>query len=351
MLEKLITNLKNSLGSKKKNSNDAEENDDESESNSSEENNSEELEASPDADAEKAKNKRSMIIKVIVVLALVYLVVDQFLLKPEEAPVTEVASPGPKKNKKQAQVPVDATAAATDPTATAPVEPATVPPTDPAAAPVESPTAVTEAPVAPVAPVAPAPVPEAPVESAGTITQAPIAAPTPEPAPSPDAGKVAEAVLPAAPETPMAPIENPTVLEKPAEVKEATPVVSNLGEAKSVEKQIDKEIDKLIEKDEQKGMPEVVSDMKSKITATEEAYVEPPSYEDLGRGLVYNCKEKFWVCVDKISYSQCGKNMKYNKEHQKPAECAVVNVYSSNDDCSLIQKYNVSKNKTTDFCN
>jgi hypothetical protein len=172
------------------------------------------------------------------------------------------------------------------------------------------------------------------------------------------------------------PIENINMGEKPKDM--AMPMASespkdnvvkveepklNLGETKVHEKEIDKQIDMLIEKDNSKDLTKAVTsemvkspdtakaiDLKDKI-AVEETYVAPPTYEAAGRGLVYNCTDKFWVCVDKPSYVTCNKNMKYNKSQNKKAECAVVNVYNSQEDCSVIQKYYVSSNKSTEFCN
>lgn len=82
-------------------------------------------------------------------------------------------------------------------------------------------------------------------------------------------------------------------------------------------------------------------------TATETL---PPSYDNPGRGLVYNCKDKHWACLDKESFIICNKNMKWNKFKGSPAECVIRDVYASDDDCSKVQKYNVSTNQLTDFC-
>ena len=90
-------------------------------------------------------------------------------------------------------------------------------------------------------------------------------------------------------------------------------------------------------------------DLKDKIVV-DEIYIDPPNYEVLGRGLVYNCKEKFWSCVSKSAYLQCNKNMKWNKSNNKKSECAVVDVYNTDEDCQKIQKYNVAISKATAFC-
>jgi len=76
----------------------------------------------------------------------------------------------------------------------------------------------------------------------------------------------------------------------------------------------------------------------------------PPSYDQIGRGLVYNCKGKYWACVDKATYLICNKNFKYNESVGKDKECVTQSIYASDDDCAKVQKYNVSVNQSTDFC-
>jgi len=89
--------------------------------------------------------------------------------------------------------------------------------------------------------------------------------------------------------------------------------------------------------------------LEDKIVA-DDVYTPPPVYDQLGRGLVYNCKEKHWACVEKSAYVLCNKNMLWNKSKGKPAECSVQNVYNSDADCNTVQKYNISTSKPTPFC-
>ena len=79
-------------------------------------------------------------------------------------------------------------------------------------------------------------------------------------------------------------------------------------------------------------------------------YVAPPNYKRLGRGLVYNCIDKHWACVDKFAYFQCRENFKYNKGHKKKAECVIRNVYASVEDCSVIQTHYINMGEPTGFC-
>lgn len=155
------------------------------------------------------------------------------------------------------------------------------------------------------------------------------------------------------------PVENINVAQKQEEVvipaASLTEVVIPVAE-----KEMDKKIDQLIENEvihepvktarsgERQERKEEVN-LADKIVI-EDKYVEPPTFEYLGRGLVYNCKEKFWACLNKLSYIQCNKNMKWNSTNNKPIECAVVNVYNSNDDCETVQRYNVSTGQPTPFC-
>ncbi|HAZ14645.1 MAG: hypothetical protein A2X86_06155 [Bdellovibrionales bacterium GWA2_49_15] len=83
----------------------------------------------------------------------------------------------------------------------------------------------------------------------------------------------------------------------------------------------------------------------------EETYVSPPSYEVLGRGLVYNCKGKHWACVNQEAYFACRNNMNWNSKNRKPHECYTFNVYASDEDCEVIQRYNINTLAKTDFCN
>ena len=75
-----------------------------------------------------------------------------------------------------------------------------------------------------------------------------------------------------------------------------------------------------------------------------------PDYFIIGRGLVYNCTGKHWACVDKKSYFICLKNYKASKENGVRPECSVEAIYGSDDDCQVIQTYNINTSKPTNFC-
>lgn len=147
------------------------------------------------------------------------------------------------------------------------------------------------------------------------------------------------------------------VIEKVAEkvAEQVPPKVPPSVEEVKPTGELDQNLDSLIDSVEAKDKTATEAQAKKetkledKIVA-DDVYMPPPSYDHLGRGLVYNCKEKYWACVDKLSYVNCNKNMKWNKTHQKPAECAVSSVYNSDDDCGVVQKYNISSSVPTPFC-
>lgn len=79
-------------------------------------------------------------------------------------------------------------------------------------------------------------------------------------------------------------------------------------------------------------------------------YVEPPSYDRLGRGLVYNCSGRHWACVDRESYFKCRDNKLWAQQEEEQKECYPVAVYATEEDCRIVQAYNVNTSEPTDFC-
>lgn len=98
------------------------------------------------------------------------------------------------------------------------------------------------------------------------------------------------------------------------------------------------------------NIEEEEKEKKKELSEKEKSYIAPPNYHLLGRGLVYNCKEKYWACVGKISYFQCGGHQKWSEEYQESPKCVTSNVYSSVKDCETVQAYYVDNNEPTDFC-
>jgi hypothetical protein len=321
MFEKLFTSLKQSLPEplrKKLGIEDEITHNDHSEEQSEESHDSSSNESTGD---DKKKKQISMIIRVVVVIGLGYLAIDHFFLKEE--PKNEIANISARPRKRKVK-PGDKTAPA-----------GTVAPVDKVAD-------------------------KATDKVADKTSVEPIVK-TPE-----TAEKKSEDKAEMKPVEVVSPVENINIADKkieetsPSKIEEKpidnTPILKNptestpkTGEVKSSE-QVDKSLDSLIDsvdgKDKATDESSTKKDTKleDKIVA-DDIYTEPPVYDLLGRGLVYNCKEKYWACVDKSAYVKCNKNMKWNKSHGKPAECSVLNVYNSDDDCGVVQKYNISTSK------
>ncbi len=308
MLEKLITNIKKSLpGALRKKSGAEEDNDEIDVSENDEAGDDSELNADEGAPVEDKKKKQtSMIIRVVVILGLGYYALDEFVLKKSAEPtVEELLAKAPKKNKK-----------------VVPVKKEETPPSEAQTTTPSADSAVAETP--------------SPSE---TITQAPIENVNVMDKNEPDTSSTQTAPEPT----------TPTVTETPAE--------------RPAEPKVDKSLDQLVESVDQNATSpmEVVkvpsqgqqegsdSSLASKIVE-DVAETAPPAYDQVGRGLVYNCKDKYWACIDKPAYVVCNKNMKWNSSKGKTAECVVQAVYNSEEDCAKIQKYNVSTNKETSFC-
>ena len=282
------------------------------------------------ADKNKKMNKRSMAIRVLVVLVIAYFVVDQFILNDKNNNQVVDIPVKPRKRRK-------------------PVPPKVDPAKAEEAKPAEK-----------VAEKAPGAIEAKPEEKSEAKSEV-------------KSDKKEEMKADVKIET-TAPVENINIAEKKAE-EPANPIIDEVpvdeivkappektpkeispkvGEMKSSEK-VDQSLDSLIDSVDSKeslaadNQAKKPTSLEDKIVA-DDVYVAPPVYDQLGRGLVYNCKEKYWSCVDKLSYVTCNKNMKWNKAHQKPIECAVSNVYNSDDDCGVVQKYNISTSKPTAFC-
>lgn len=309
MLEKLITNFKNSLPESIRKKMGMEVESDEKVEDS-EENELQKYEAddAPDTSAEDKKKKQvSMILRVLIILGLAYFAVDEFLLKKNsggDQNVDEMLANMPVKRKKKKPV------VAVDPAETTTHE---------------NPDSTTP----------PEQVP--PIENVNVL----------------DKNDTTESPS----------LESETQIETPAA---ETP--SEVSETKVVDTSVDKKLDQLIDNvdestatteeisipsqphvEEVEKTPKKETSMASKIVE-DLSETPPPSYDLIGRGLVYNCKDKYWACVDKPAYVQCNKNMKWNKSKGNNIECVVQNIYNSDEDCAKIQKYNVSTSVATTFC-
>ncbi len=335
MLEKLITNLKNSLPEPiRKKMGMVDESDEEVEDSEEDELQKYEADDAPNTDAEDKKKKQiSMIIRVVVILGIAYFAVDEFVLKKNtggEQSVDELLANMPvKKKKKKPAVAVDPTSAQALESAKGVAE-----------------TAATSTP-----------------ENPDTITDADTGGEaTPAQNPPIENVNILDKTASATPESQMQ-IESPTA-ETPPEVTET----------KVIDTSVDKKLDQLVDnvdqstatteevtipsqpQGSQSGMGHLEATEPKKDTSMASKIVEdvtetsPPAYDQIGRGLVYNCTDKYWACVDKPAYVHCNKNMKWNKSKGNNMECVVQNIYSSDEDCAKIQKYNVSTSVATSFC-
>lgn len=300
MFDKLITKLKDSLPGAKKNAESEDELENEEES--VEESDSEGEAVS--AEDEK-KKKISMMIRVVVILLLGYLAVDQFILNPQgEQSVDQLTANIPKKRKKPKPVESTEENVVADQKTTTPD----------ANEKKEEPIVSNEPPVENIN------IANRPVEDQPAVDSSPAT----DSAPAIDTSTTTE---------------SPTVGETPSSEVTQAPTTG--------ENAMDSRLDQLIENVETK---EKKSPNLAEKIAEEATMVAPPPYDVLGRGLVYNCKDKFWACIDKPNYVTCNKNMKWNSSKGNPQECVVQNVYNSDEDCIKIQKYNVSSNQPTAFC-
>jgi len=113
----------------------------------------------------------------------------------------------------------------------------------------------------------------------------------------------------------------------------------------------------LVQENQQQEITDMISeiekDVKNEKTNQEKnkfKYVPPPDYNYPGRGLVYNCLNKHWACVDKVPYSQCRDHYLWSHEKKKNPLCAPIDVYASDKDCIRAQTYNINTLKSVDKC-
>jgi hypothetical protein len=307
--------------------------------------------ASAASSDDEKKQRISMIIRVIVILGIAYFALDEFVLKADKTPSVDevVAQQQAMKKKKKVKEAAAKTAATTEATKTANPEAATSETANTEAQsgttiPAEKP-ASTEMPVADTS---------APVENINILNKETAAT---------DAPAATKATTTSAPSTTPTETSITPAPEKASEVVTSSRVI---GQAN-----VDQKIDQLMDGVDQSGTVEEVKipsqpaidaatmtttsisssmdSMASKITE-DVPETAPPAYDQVGRGLVYNCKDKYWACLDKASYVTCNKNMKWNKSKGKAQECVVQNIYNSDEDCAKVQKYNVSSDLPTAFC-
>lgn len=75
-----------------------------------------------------------------------------------------------------------------------------------------------------------------------------------------------------------------------------------------------------------------------------------PSYEIAGLGLVYNCKDGHWACIEREEYGKCRQNYSWNKNEGIPLECYPVAFLKTEYDCAMVQQEKIDSVSDTDFC-
>lgn len=78
----------------------------------------------------------------------------------------------------------------------------------------------------------------------------------------------------------------------------------------------------------------------------------PPAltYHIAGRGLIYNCKDFHWACVDKSSYLDCDKHYLWSVKNNEKVGCVTQNIYSNFEDCKILQIYYINTKRKVLKC-
>lgn len=258
------------------------------------------------SDEEKKKKQKQLIIRIVVGVLAVYMIADEFLLKPSEE---EVAIPTEVQRPKRKPKPVKK---------------------EEIAKPVEQ-----EKPSGPIA---------------EPVVQEEIKIPDVSNVPKEEVEKV-EVVEDKKEDVPidleLAPKEVEEVksedeVVESEKVEEVPPAVgeSEVEEVVPVEKGATNLEDKL---------SEITEELENKEKEVLE-YTPAPNYEDYGKGLVYNCKDKHWACVDRKPYLQCEMNYKWSKQNGKIPECSIEKTYADFKSCRIVQIHYINTIKEAPDC-
>ena len=318
---------------------------------------------------DEAKKKRSMLIKVAAIAAIIVVGGPEImnLLGPEEVNL-ENLSPPPKKKKRRkekkkkaffpkAKKSKDMTSDAQVAVAKDPKQPFFPKAKKPKDMTSDAQVAVAKSPKQPFFPKAkntsadsaPTPTPQMPPKTADATADS-TPPPTPKMAPK-TADATADSVPPPTPKMPPktadattdAPIKK--AKRGPASISE-TPAAMDIPPETPAKPLLAKEASS----DQAMARKPAQADEAPMESEKEIEYIAPPNYERRGRGLVYNCAGKHWACVDKFSYFQCRENQVWNERNQKPHECMTKNVYASGKDCITVQTHSINTAADTSFC-
>ncbi len=86
------------------------------------------------------------------------------------------------------------------------------------------------------------------------------------------------------------------------------------------------------------------------INEIEEGEILPPQYQRSGRGLVYNCVDKHWACVDRVNYFRCAKVQKFSSSKGRSPSCVSREIYATPDHCARGQLKKIHTYKLPTEC-
>ncbi|MCO4754308.1 MAG: hypothetical protein KC478_07485 [Bacteriovoracaceae bacterium] len=98
-----------------------------------------------------------------------------------------------------------------------------------------------------------------------------------------------------------------------------------------------------LEKDAKKRRNKLINNKKVEPT-------DPPTYLAPGSGLVYNCVDKHWACVDASSFKLCGDNYAWRLKKTNSVQCYPSEFYDTEMDCASMQQYKIDMTAATEFC-
>tara|TARA_Y100000768_G_C23990775_1_gene692628 strand:+ start:1361 stop:3058 length:1698 start_codon:yes stop_codon:yes gene_type:complete len=75
-----------------------------------------------------------------------------------------------------------------------------------------------------------------------------------------------------------------------------------------------------------------------------------PSYDNIGKGLVYNCIDEHWACVNDESFKQCRGNYSWNRQQEVDTECYPYAQLGNEIDCATVQQEKIDTISATTFC-
>lgn len=263
-----------------------------------------------DSEEQAAKNRKQLLVRLLIVAIGGYVALDMFVLNPDQGgeEVQVMNRPKPRRVRKKVQKPVEK-----------PKKEAQVQNENPFA---EQEKVVEKAPE----------VQEAPVENEPVETAEQENMPVEENSPVQEVARPQEQQ------------EVEEVTQEEAVVE--SPVVENdINQSETSGENI---VDDLTSDDLENKLNQITEKLEK--AEKKAPFIEAPSYEQYGKGLVYNCKEKHWACVDRTPYLQCRQHQEWSSENRKAPNCVTEKVYSSFKDCRIVQVHYINTVQTPEGC-